>query len=280
MSDHGDEPCEERPADDQEANGDLGKRSRTLSRKGLIYAAEEKRKQTIAINERLRGVIRSVERADSVTDSVLNNLATTAEEFKTVLQELQSLYEQDEYNVIEYKAPLTGEQLELNHAYVLIDEIEIIKSNKQLETRSRNSRHSHHSSSLSSTSTTTSAARNRALAEAAAARENAEYEKIIAEKEHAHKEREAELERNRKQERVQQDKDLAMLAATRKVAVAEAKVRAIELAIEEQEIQERGEIPGIPHAKTEERTLNWVHSNPAASHHAPAASHHGEKEEQ
>ena len=35
MSDHGDEPYEERPADDQEVNGDLGKRSRTLSRKGL-----------------------------------------------------------------------------------------------------------------------------------------------------------------------------------------------------------------------------------------------------
>ena len=158
--------------------------------------------------------------------------------------------------------PLTGEQLELNPAYVLIDEIEIIKSNKQLETRSRNSRHSHHSRSLLSTSTTSSAARIRALAEAAAARENAEYEKIIAEKEHAHKEREAELERNRKQERVQQDKDLAMLAATRKVAVAEAKVRAIELTMEEHEIQERDKIPGIPHAKTEERTLNWVHSNP------------------
>ena len=53
-----------------------------------------------------------------------------------------------------------------------------------------------------------------------------------------------------------------MLSATRKVAVAEAKVRAIELAMEEQDIEERGEIPGNPHAKTEERTLDWVQSNP------------------
>ena len=179
MSDHGDQPCEERPADDQEANGDLGKRSRTLSRKGLIYAAEEKRRQTIAIHELLRRVIRSVERADSITDSVLNDLATTAEEFKAVLQELQSLYEQDKYNVIEYKAPLTGEQLELKHSYVLIDEIKIIKSNKQLETRSRNSRHSHHSRSLSSASRTSSAARTRALAEAAAARETPNMKKSL-----------------------------------------------------------------------------------------------------
>ena len=59
---------------------------------------------------------------------------------------------------------------------------------------------------------------------------------------------------------MQHDKDLALLAETRKVAVAEAKVRAIELAMEEQEIEERGEIPGIPHAKTKERTLDWIQS--------------------
>ena len=262
MSDHGDEPNEELPADDQEENGDIGKRSRTLSRKGLQYATEKKHEQLITVHERLRKVIRSVERADSISDSVLNNLVATAEEFKAVLQELQSLYEQDKYNDIEHKASLAAEHLELNHAYVLIDEIKISKSNKQLETRSGNSRHSHRSRSLSSASTTSSAARIRALAEVAAARESAEYERIIAAKEHARKEREAELEKNRKQERAQHDKDLAMLAASRKVAVAEAKVRAIELAMEEQEIGERDEIPGIPHVKTEERTLNWVRSNP------------------
>ena len=53
-----------------------------------------------------------------------------------------------------------------------------------------------------------------------------------------------------------------MLATSRKVAVAEAKVRAIELAMEEQEIEERRESPGIPHVKTKDRTLNWVCSNP------------------
>ena len=115
---------------------------------------------------------------------------------------------------------------------------------------------------MSFASTTSSEARIRALAEAAAARENAEYEKIIAEKQHARKECEAELERNRKQERAQHDKDLAVLAANRKVAVAKAKVRAIKLAMEEQEIEERREIPGISHVKTKERTLNWVRLNP------------------
>jgi len=64
----------------------------------------------------------------------------TAEEFKAVLQELQSLYEQYKHNDIVHKASLAGEQLKLNHAYVLIDEIKISKSNKQFETRSGNSR--------------------------------------------------------------------------------------------------------------------------------------------
>jgi len=53
-----------------------------------------------------------------------------------------------------------------------------------------------------------------------------------------------------------------MLATSRKVAVAKAKVRGIKLTMEEQEIEEREEIPGIPHVQTEEGTLNWVRSNP------------------
>ena len=264
MNDHGDKPSGEGAADDQEALSDLGKRSRILSRKGLQYAIEQKREQTNTIHEWLRGVIRTVEGRDNsrVTDSVLSELVTTAEQFKAILQELQSLYEQDKHDEFKDGASLADEQLTLNHAYVLIDEIKISQSNKWLETRSRKSRHSHRSKSLSSTSTTSSAARIKALAEAAAARENAEYERIVAEKEHARKEREAELERNRKQERAQHDRDLAMLAANRRVAVANAKVKAIELAMEEQEMEERCEIPGIPHVKTEERTLNWVRSNP------------------
>ena len=111
-----------------------------------------------------------MEGADSITDCALNDLAATAEEFKAVLQELLNLYEQDKYDDIEYKVPLIGEKLELNHAYVLIDEIKISKSNKQLETHSRNSRHSHHSRSLLSASTTSSVARTRALAEAVSSR--------------------------------------------------------------------------------------------------------------
>ncbi|KAJ7386139.1 hypothetical protein OS493_012483 [Desmophyllum pertusum] len=226
MNDHGDEPNGGRSADDQ-----------------------EKRRQTITIHGRLREVIRSVEEADNgrITDSVLSDLVTTAEQFKAILQELQSLYEEDKYNDVEDKASLADEELTLNHAYVLIDEIKISQSYKFVDPCYL---------------LLQPAARIKALAEAAAARENAEYERIVAEKEHVCRECDAELERNCEQERTQHDRDLAMLAATRKVAVANAKVKAIELAMEEQEIEEKREIPGIPRDKTKERTLNWVHSNP------------------
>ena len=55
---------------------------------------------------------------------------TTAEQFKAILQELQSLYEEDKYNDVEDKASLADEELTLNHAYVLIDEIKISQSYK------------------------------------------------------------------------------------------------------------------------------------------------------
>lgn len=90
MNDHGDKTNEGRSADDQfqEVTNDPGKRSRTLSRKGLQYAIEEKRRQTNTIHERLRGVIRSTEGANNsrISDSVLSDLVTTAEQFKAVLR--------------------------------------------------------------------------------------------------------------------------------------------------------------------------------------------------
>ena len=61
MSDHGDEPYEERPADDQEINGDLGKRSKTLSRKGFAIRCRRETRtnnyhsQTTSRSNEIRG---------------------------------------------------------------------------------------------------------------------------------------------------------------------------------------------------------------------------------
>ena len=106
----------------------------------------------------------------------------------------------------------------------------------------------------------------RALAEAAAARESAEYERVIAEKKHARREREAEIERKHQRERAGYEKDLAILAANRKVAVANATLKAIEHAIEEEEIEIRCEIPEIPKVKSEVRTQDWVRANSVTQH--------------
>ena len=77
-----------------------------------------------------------------------------------------------------------------------------------------------------------------ALAVAAAARQNAEFDRLIAENERERREREAEKERergereaqerrNREQERARYQRDIDILAADKKVAVADAKLRAI-----------------------------------------------------
>ena len=253
MSESGEKPCAEGIEDRTEQVTDLGTRSRALSRKGLQNAVEQKRHEVDILHGKLQRVIRSVEGFDDshCFDNVLSELVTLAEKFRVTLQELQSLYEQDKFEVYKGETSVTNEYLTLNHAHVLIDKVKIKQSNKQLETHSR---HSRRSKSISSSSTTSSAARMRALAEAAAARKSAEYELVIAEREHT------------RRERADYEKDLAILAANRKVAVANAKLKAIERAIEEKEIEIRCEIPEIPKVKSEVRTQDWVRANSVTQH--------------
>lgn len=205
-------------------------------------------------------VMRSAREITEGSDSekVLRDLVNVSREFRLKLDELRSLYTQDVHKYFgDEEAQLTVESLTLDEAYTLIQEIKNKQSDKLLETTSRYSRHSHRSKASSAT-TTSSAARMRALAEAAAARESANYERMIAEKEHERKKREAEVERSREEERAQHEKNLAILKAEKKVAVANAKLRAIDEAIGDEENEEDKELPRIPTAKTEERILNWV----------------------
>ena len=244
---------------------DPEKRIRTLSRKALENAIGEKRGETSALLKMLTDVMRSAREITEGSDSekVLRDLIGVTEEFRLKLDELRSLYTQDVHKYFgDEEARLTVESLTLDEAYTLIQEIKNRQSDKLLETSSRYSRHSRRSkvSKASSASTTSSAARMRAFAEAAAARESANYERMIAEKEHERKKREAEIERSREEERAEHEKNLAILNAEKKVAVATAKLRAIDEAIEDEEIDEKKEIPGVPIAKSEDRTLNWVHT--------------------
>ena len=60
--------------------------------------------------------------------------------------------------------------------------------------------------------------------------------------------------------------EMAFLAAERKIAIADAKLKAIEQAIEEEDIGDKIEIADIPNAKSEERTSTWPNSMSPETH--------------
>ena len=228
------------------------KRIRTLSRKALENAVEDKHREIACVHKLLKETMQSAEELNEGSDfeSVLRDLQGVSEELRTKIGELQNLYTQDENNYLGDGEPLlTSESLTLDQAYKLVQEIKSRQSDKLLETRSRLSYQSNRSRISSRPSTASSAAKMKALAEAAAARESAEFEKRIAEKEHERMRREAEIERTREQERANHERELAFLTAERKIAIADAKLKAIEQAIS-----------GIPNAKSVERTSTWLNS--------------------
>ena len=260
-----DTPNKGEVSSDQEVVGrDPDRRVRTLSRKALENEIDQKHREANVVHKMLKDVIRSTEGINegSDLDEVLRDLEGFSGELNIKLQEIRSLYAQDKHNYFgDVEVRLVEESLTLDRALKLIQEIKSRQSDKLLETSSRLSRHSRRSKS-SAGSSRASSARMKALAEAAAARESADYEKMVAEKEHERKQREAEIERTRQQERAEHAKELAIIAAEKKVAIAHAKLKAIEQAINEEENEENAkiEIEGIPKAKSDERTSTLVHS--------------------
>ena len=234
------------------------KRVRTLSRKALENAVEEKHREVACVHKVRKETMQSAEELNKGSDfeSVLRGVS---EELRTKIGELRNLYTQDENNYLgDEETLLTSESLTLDQPYKLVEEIKSRQSDTLLETRSRLSYQSNRSRILSRASTASSAAKMKALAEAAAAQESAEFEKRIAEKEHERRRREAEIERTREQERANHERELAFLTAERKIAIADAKLKAIEQAMEEEDTGEKIEIAGIPNAKSVERTSTWL----------------------
>ena len=124
------------------------------------------------------------------------------------------------------------------------------------------SRHSSCHSSASKTSSTT--ARLQVLAEVKVVREEAQYMQLIAQKELERRTHEAEAQQIRQQEIVQFEKEIAILGADKKVAMVNAKLKVFEEALLEEELEKDFELPEleVPKIKAEERTSQWVHSNP------------------
>ena len=82
-----------------------------------------------------------------------------------------------------------------------------------------------------------------ALADARAATQEAQYTCLIAEKELERRTCDAEVERIRQQEKARYEKELKILGADKKAAVANAKLHVFEEALLEQELERDSELP-------------------------------------
>ena len=198
---------------------------------------------------------------DSDIVTLVRDLTAASEEFGELLQDLFELYKQDAYGDFVEEAQLEEESDTLKRALSVIEKLKnkmSRQSNELLETRSVSSRHS----SVSKTSS--AIARLQALADANAAKEEAQYTRLLAERELERKTREAETERIRQQERAQFEKDMAILGADKRAAIANAKLKVFEDAFLEEGLGEDFELPEFknPQIKTEESTSQWVHSSP------------------
>lgn len=175
--------------------------------------------------QKLLIIMRSVEETTDDTDikTIASDLTAAVGEFGSLLQGLLSLYEQDLHGEFIDGDQLKEENETLKRALLLIDSLKnriARQSDELLETRSVYSRHSSRRSLVSSTSS--SAARLQALADARAASQEAQYTRLIAEKELERRARDAEAERIRQQEKARYEKELKILGADKKAAVANA----------------------------------------------------------
>ena len=247
------------------------KRHRFLSRKALQNAIEAKRKELVNDARILQGLhdtpSEALEKGEHTKQSS-QPLQTATQKYKETLDELAELYEQDQWGDYKEEAILTKEYSKLERPRNLIAGAAI---NHNHESSSQISQKSHRSSasrasSASRVSSSSSSARRRALAEAAATKKQSEYDKLIAAKESARRIREAEEQRQREQYQAQYELDMAILAADKAEAIANARLRAIEETLREEEDLHL-DLPDIPNQA--DRIKIWVHAHQAVPYTTP-----------
>ena len=224
---------------------------RRITRSNKVFQDTVNDKLEIAICKRsnLIALLKKFEECeDYIIERHMNELMQVTNEYELITYELKCLFEQDNYGDFKEEADWLQQEQTVSQAHSVIKKVKTNQSDRRSDTPSRRSRsHSHHS--RRSSSSTSSYTRLNALAEAAAARESAEYERVMARKEHDCRQRELE-----------HATEMAILIADKKVAVANAKLKAIEEALQEEELGERVNIPEIPEMGVEERTDDWVNS--------------------
>ncbi|XP_067025625.1 uncharacterized protein [Acropora muricata] len=120
------------------------------------------------------------------------------------------------------------------------------------------------SSRRSSSSISSSVTPGKALAETEAAKQEAEFDKLLAEKEFEIVEMEAEEERKHQFQRAKFKCDKAVLTTRKKAVLAEAKLKAIEQGIEEEGKEEQDTLTTFPDlykpVDTKQQTQAWVNA--------------------
>jgi len=232
-----------------------GKRNRPMTEKGLGYALENKRKELRDAQHKLSHFIQSAGTPPRDDENCIENAYTSfakaLDEFKELLSRLEEPCDSD-MGLIKIAEEWIA------YSYNIINQIKHRDPDKSSAT-TRTSRKSKSVCTGSSVSSSSSAKlRAKAAAEAAAAAKNAEYDRLIAEKEHEQKQREAEEEIRRIRERALHEKNIAMLAADKKLAIANAKLDAIDAAIREEDGELNEHEMSELDLQTEMRTAEWV----------------------
>jgi hypothetical protein len=247
------------------------KRTRTFTHKGfqntLINQTKTFNKQTKALRVAIDLVYKAIEENSAIKEA-LDSLEKERRMLVNSVKSLEVLFAQDKWGEATDVEPTIRKALEsFLHAaeFVLQEAAKKLDSN---ESRVANmssvmSRRLRTSVKTGSTHSSLHSEKRMAMAEAAAAKEQAEYNRLIAQVEKDWKQREAQemLERSAAQE--QNEHDIAVLAARKLEAVAQAKLEAIERSIiQEEDDSYSGKSSRKASVEPLERTKAWVESQP------------------
>jgi hypothetical protein len=230
-----------------------------LSQKAIHNAIQNK---STELNKAAKSLYMS---SDTVLTALEKNITdkeieTAYTKYQAILKDIETLSEQDKWGEARTHITEVTEyaQTALKYASTAMNKAKSQQSRLATKTGSISSKHTR-STKSSRTSATSSNVWRWALAEAAAAQKQAEFEQLMAEKESEKKQREAELEFHREHMRAQHERDMAILAAEKRKAVADAKLKAIEQSIREEDTTSiLAKQLGVEDAKS--RTQSWVNT--------------------
>ncbi|CAB3982719.1 Hypothetical predicted protein [Paramuricea clavata] len=218
------------------------KRQRTLSQKAIHNAIQNKSTELNKAEKSLYmssdTVLTALEKniTDKEIETVLAPLQQAYTKYQAILKDIETLSEQDKWGEARTHITEVTEyaQTALKYASTAMNKAKSQQSRLATKTGSISSKHTR-STKSSRTSATSSNVWRWALAKAAAAQKEAKFEQLMAEKESEKTQREPEQEFHWEQMRAQHERDMAILAAEKRKAVADAKLKAIEQSIREED---------------------------------------------